>query len=122
MTTPINDGIIYDQPDYLPDFKNAIQNKTKIRLTFYSRQDNDNVTRLCASMDYGESRRAKDKTPRFHLWDYDSPEGRHTLSLLPNQVVRMEFTKESFNPGEFITWSTASSPWFVSRTTWGQFN
>jgi len=99
-------------------FIEAIQNKTKVNLTFYSKEDDCNLTRLCAPMDYGPSRRAHNKSDRFHLWDYESDKRNHTLSLLPEQIVNMEFTAEEFNPSEFITWP---ANWFVTRD-WGEFS
>ena len=56
----------------LQAFIAAIHAKNKIRLTFFSKEDGTNMTRLCAPMDYGPSRRAADKQERFHLWDYES--------------------------------------------------
>lgn len=100
------------------DFIAAIQNKTKINLTFFSKEDGSNLTRLCAPMDYGPSRRAHNKSDRFHMWDYESDQKNHVLSLLPNQIVKMEFTSESFEPSEFVTWSPN---WFISRD-WGKFS
>ena len=69
-------------------------------------------------MDYGPSRRAKEKNDRFHLWDYDSDTGRHTLSLPPEQIVDMEVLGDGFSPDEFVTWTP---DWFVARD-WGAFS
>lgn len=96
----------------------AIHSKRRLRLTFYSKEDGGQLVRTCAPMDFGPSRRAKDKSDRYHLWDYDSDTGRHTLSLLPGQVVNIQVLSDHFEPSEFVTWSTAASPWFVPRN-WG---
>ena len=72
-------------------------------------------------MDYGPSRRAKEKNDRFHLWDYESDTHVHTLSLSPNQIQRIDIMDETFDPGEFVTWNLATSPWFVKRD-WGQYS
>lgn len=79
-----------------------------------------NVTRLCAPMNYGPSRKAKNKDDRYHLWDYESQSDSpfHTLSLLPDQIVEMEFTDLPFNPSELVSWTTN---WFVKRD-WGIFS
>lgn len=100
------------------NFINAIMNKKKIRLTFYSKQDNARLTRLCAPMDYAPSSRAIDKSNRFHLWDYESDTKNHTLSLLPNQIIEMEITDIDFNPSDFVTWKTN---WTIPRN-WGVFS
>jgi len=100
------------------EFIKAIQSKNKVRLTFFSKEDGATLVRTCAPMDFGPSRRAHDKRDRFHLWDYDSDTKRHSLSLLPAQVVSIAVLPETFEPAEFVTWSTATSPWFVPRS-WG---
>jgi hypothetical protein len=69
-------------------------------------------------MDYGPSRRAKNKDDRYHLWDYESDTQNHVLSLLPHQVVGMEDAEENFEPLEFVTWTCN---WFVVRD-WGRFS
>jgi len=69
-------------------------------------------------MDYGPSRRTKNKSDRYHLWDYESDTKNHVLSLLPEQVKNMEFTNDEFSPADFITWSTSR---FISRN-WGEYS
>lgn len=96
----------------------AIHGKNKVNLTFYSKEDSGILTRLCAPMDYGPSRRAHDKSDRFHLWDYESDKNNHVLSLLPDQVIDIAVLAESFDPAGFITWPTN---WFVPRH-WGQYS
>lgn len=101
------------------EFINAIHSKNKIRLTFFSKEDGANLVRTCAPMDYGPSRRAANKDNRFHFWDFDSDKASHTLSLLPDQIVRIEPLEEKFDPSRFISWDTKKSPWFVHRD-WGE--
>ena len=99
-------------------FVAAIHAKQKVRLTFFSKEDGHTLVRTCAPMDFGPSRRTKNKEDRYHLWDYESDTSTHTLSLLPGQVVSIEVLEEVFDPSEFVTWSTTTSPWFVRRD-WG---
>ncbi len=66
-------------------------------------------------MDYGASARARNKNPRYSFWDYDSAEGSHPLSLLPEQIQAIEALREKFDPGDFVTWRTA---WVYPRN-WG---
>jgi len=99
-------------------FIDSVQNKKKVKLTFFSKQDNCNLTRMCAPMDFAPSSRAKDKSDRFHLWDYESNEGNHVLSLLPAQIVDMEFTNIDFNPSDFVSWEPK---WVIVRD-WGEFS
>lgn len=100
-------------------FIQAIHGCKKVRLTFYSKDDERTLVRTCAPMDYGPSRRAEEKNDRYHLWDYESDTGPHTLSLNPDQVTGIDVLDESFDPCEFVTWDTNASPWFVKRD-WGR--
>jgi hypothetical protein len=102
-------------------FINAIHAQKKVRVTFFSKEDFGTLIRKCAPMDYGPSRRAKEKNDRYHLWDYESDTKVHTLSLNPQQVLSIEILDESFDPSEFITWDTKQSPWFVTRD-WGIYS
>lgn len=103
------------------DFINAIHSKNKVKLTFYSKEDNTVLERTCAPMDYGPSRKAHDKSDRYHLWDYDSDQKWHTLSLLPEQIIGVEVLSETFDPAEFVTWDLEKSPWFIERD-WGNYS
>lgn len=38
-------------------FLQAMRDKRKVRITFFSREDGKDITRLCARMDYGPGRR-----------------------------------------------------------------
>ena len=96
-------------------FINAIHSKNKIKVTFYSKEDGRNLIRLCAPMDFGPSRRAHNKSDRFHMWDYEKKKKKHVLGLLPEQIVSIEVQAGSFQPSEFVTWKTN---WFVARD-WG---
>lgn len=102
-------------------FVEAIHSRTKIKLTFYSKEDGTLLVRTCAPMDFGPSRRALDKSNRYHFWDYDSDSKSHILSLLPNQISQIQVIRNSFDPAELITWSTKKSPWFLSRN-WGDLS
>lgn len=102
-------------------FIQAIHDKQKVRITFYSKDDEGLLIRKCAPMDYGPSRRAKQKNDRFHLWDYESDTKNHTLSLNPEQISKLQVLDEIFDPAEFITWDTKQSRWFVARN-WGPYS
>lgn len=99
----------------------GIDGRQKVSLTFVSKEDGGRtLVRTCAPMDFGPSSRAKDKSDRYHFWDYDSdsPGGRHTLSLLPEQVISIGSLEEGFSPAEFVTWTTN---WHYPRD-WGEFS
>jgi hypothetical protein len=103
-------------------FVTALEELDRVKLTFVSKEDAGlALTRSCAPMDFGPSRRSKDKSDRYHFWDYDSDSqgGSHTLGLLPGQIITIEKTEMPFDPAEFITWTPVE--WFYPRD-WGAFS
>lgn len=102
-------------------FMASLTQKRRVRLVFHSKEDATDLARTCAPLDYGPSRQAHDKAPRYHFWDYDSDQAPHPLSLLPAQIVLIEGTTDAFDPGEFITWDMNERPWFTPRD-WGTFS
>ena len=99
-------------------FIQGIHDKKKISLSLFSKEDVAILIRSCAPMDFGPSSRAKVKADRYHLWDYESDTGPHTLSLLPDQIKSMELTDEDFDPVEFVKWT----PNWIIKRDWGQFS
>lgn len=107
------------------DVMAAIHDRREVLVTWVSKEDGGtNQTRRCAPMDYGPSRIAADKTPRYFFWDFESDSGQnHTLGLLAGRIVSVEILDSTFNPADFVTWdTTVKSPWWVPRTTWGADN
>ncbi len=102
-------------------FVDAIGDLRKVTVTFFSQEDGTHLRRACAPMDYGPSRRAHDQSDRYHVWDYESDTGPHSLSLLPAYVVGFELMGENFDPHEFVTWDVKKSPWFLPRD-WGDLS
>lgn len=101
----------------------AIHSKRKIRITFNSKEDGGSITRVCAPMDYGASKRFKDGIDRFHVWDYfpDGGKNPHPIPIEASRFQSIETFDETFNPADFVTWSTTQSPWLVPRE-WGQYS
>lgn len=69
-------------------------------------------------LDFGPSRKAADKSDRYHMWDVRR---NHVLSILPTQLLSMEESElehATFDPETVVTWCTKQSPWFVQRE-WG---
>ena len=71
-------------------------------------------------LDFGPSRKAADKSDRYHMWDVRR---NHVLSILPSQLRFMEEPETepehaTFDPETVVTWCTKKSPWFIARE-WG---
>lgn len=99
-------------------FISAIHNKRKVEVIFFSKEDGEQLRRVCAPMDFGPSRKAKNKGNRYHFWDYESDTRNHVLSVLPSQIVSMNILEYEFNPSDFVYWK---SDWFVQRD-WGIYS
>jgi hypothetical protein len=100
-------------------FTGGIDDLTKVSLTWFSQDDNVSLTRKCAPMEYGPSRRNLNPNPsRYHFWDYESDEGPHPLSLTAEQVGSIAATSDGFEPAVFVTWTPN---WFYVRD-WGSYS
>ena len=98
-----------------PRFLEAISEKKKVSVRFYSKADSGVLDRVCAPMDYGPGGEIQDGLNRYWLWDYTSNPGTHTLGLLPQQIVDLQVLGEGFDPADF---GVRPSPWFTPRD-WG---
>ncbi len=97
-------------------FLEAIHKKNIVKVEINSKEKGF-ITRKCVPFDFGPSRKFKDGLDRFHFYDLDSPDGSHTLSITPNQLISIEITPENFEPSTYVTWS-APYNWFIKRD-WG---
>lgn len=95
-------------------FLQAIHEKKLVDLTFHS-YEKGTITRKCVCYDYAPGNRYKDGLMRYHFCDLDSPDGRHNLSILPQQVQAIKILGQNFDPGDYITWK---ANWSVTRD-WG---
>lgn len=95
-------------------FLEALNEKRKVRVKFYSLRDSGVLDRVCAPMDYGLGSGTKDGLNRYWLWDYASDTGSFTLGLVPQQIVDLQVLGEVFDPAEF---PVNSSPVSVASTS-----
>lgn len=99
-------------------FLQAIHTLKIVKVTFNA-HDKGVITRKCIPFDFGPSRRNLSPNPdRFHFYDLNSPEGRHTLSILPEQIISIEIIDENFDAAKYVTWKPN---WFVARD-WGLYS
>lgn len=100
------------------EFIQALVARHRLNVVFYSKRDAVELSAICAPLDYGPSRHARDKTPRYHFWDYTTDEEAHQLSLPSEQILEIAPTDEPFDPGEFIYWE---ADWLYPRD-WGAYS
>jgi hypothetical protein len=82
-------------------FLEALKEKRKVRVQFYSKPDSGVLDRVCAPLDYGPGGETQDGLNRYWLWDYASDTGTHTVGLLPQQIVDLQVLGEVFDPAQF---------------------
>ena len=99
-------------------FVAAIHSKNKLQVTFYSKKDQMQVTRVSAPMDFGPIAKETLKIDRYHFWDFTSPSAPHTECLEASQIQSISLLDETFDPKYFVSWTPN---WQVQRN-WGQFS
>src|SRR5689334_3726052 len=105
----------------LDDFKTAINGKRKILITFVAKDGQRFIAHKCAPLDFGPNPNAKDKTSRFHAWDYESDAPQHEISLYPNHIQKVEILTETFDPKEVVAADLKANTWFYERD-WGIYS
>ena len=99
-------------------FIQAIQEKKKVWIKYYSKADNGVLEQACAPLQYGPGNGVQDGLNRYWLWDSASKTGSHTLGLLPQQIVDLKVLGEVFDPSQFAADPSlpAASPNQVSHS------
>lgn len=100
------------------NFIQAIHNKKKAIITYYSKKDNAPVRRQCAPLDIGPHARYPDKGDYYFIWDYDGSDKAHPVPKKAEDIISLEILDEEFDPSEFITWDTN---WTIPRD-WGKYS
>jgi hypothetical protein len=96
-------------------FIEAIHEKKKVCVRFYSKADSEVLDRVCAPMDYGPGGEIPDGLNRYWLWDYKSNTDSHTLSLVPQQIMELDVLGEVFDPAQL---EVRLPQWSIPRD-WG---
>ena len=100
------------------EFIDAIQEKLKVEIIFFSKEDRQNLTRICAPLDYGPMRRnnqiINQGRTKYHVWDFNSDEKPHPLALAPEQILGLKVLDEKFDPAT-IDPIILKYPFFIPR-------
>jgi len=94
-------------------FIRSVQQKKKIKLTFFSRKHSRNVTSLCAPLHYRKDRAGlatgvEEGLGCYYLWDFGAERGNNFLNLSSSQIVSMELTEEAVHVEEFYCQSSVA--------------
>lgn len=99
-------------------FIHAIDNKNIVILTFNANSKGI-ITRKCIPFDFWPWRKNLSINPdRFHFYDLNSPDWKHNLSIIPEEVLKIEISDEIFNPWDYVKWKPN---WFIKRD-WGIYS
>ena len=105
-----------------PRFLEAINQRKKVSLRFYSKADNGVLDRVCAPMDYGPWGENQDGLDRYWFWDYTGNPGTRILGLLPQQIVALQVLDEVFEyacrAGTTSAYSFGSDPSGLAAYAW----
>jgi len=106
-----------DKQEIYKLFLDAINEKKKVKIKVNSFEKGV-IVRECVPFDYGASRKYKDGKERYHLYDLDSPEGEHNLSILPEQLIEIDILDKNFDPKDYVKWT----PNWIFKRDWGEFS
>jgi hypothetical protein len=81
-------------------FIEAIHEKKKVCVRFYSTADSGVLDRVCAPTDYGPGGAVDDELNRYWFWDYAGNLDSHTLCLLSQQIMDLQVLGEVFDPAQ----------------------
>jgi hypothetical protein len=95
----------------------AIRERKQVKILFDSKEKGI-IERSCIPFDFGLSRKYKDGLDRFHFYDLDSPDSKHNLSILPEQLHCLEIMEIPFEPKDYVNWTPN---WIVVRD-WGLYS
>ena len=82
-------------------FMQAVKNRRKVIVTYFSDECNLNLTKLCVPVRY-DSPDAGKESDYYYFWDSEGEVGERLLSLRPSQIIYIELGDETFDPDEYI--------------------
>lgn len=102
-------------------FLDALLAKRRLRVRFFHRKEGREFTRVCAPLDYGPLRGAKEPVPHYQLWDFEKKEKPKNVTVTAAELLEITPLEETFDPSEIITWNFKPGAWSVPRD-WAEFS
>jgi hypothetical protein len=87
-------------------FVQAIREKRKLKMTFFSKDLGRDVDRICGPVFYSASA-GGDDSGCYLLWDFECGAGNSFMALPPSKIVSMDITEEPFDMVAFFTSGSA---------------
>jgi hypothetical protein len=82
-------------------FIQAVKDKKKVILTYFSGQQQLHLTRLCVPIKFS-SDDIEDGSDCYYFWDSDADTGERLLALTPSEIKNMVLSDEMFDPADYI--------------------
>lgn len=77
-------------------FIRGIEQKRRLKLTFFCRDKLQHIVRQCAPLHYSKGKAKGDGLDCYYIWVFEAVRDGHFLALLPLQIITMELTEETF--------------------------
>jgi len=87
-------------------FIRGIEQKRRLKLTFFSMEHQRNLGRQCAPLHYSKSKTKGDDLDHYYIWDFEATKGNNFLALPQSQIVSMELTEDTFRTEDFVDFKT----------------
>jgi len=103
--------------DNFNEFYEAIKQKRLVEMKYLYK--GESITRTCVPFDYGMFRK-RPYRECFHAKTIGVRGGDYTLHLEPSDVESIKMLEESFNPKDYVKWSSPYR-WRLPRN-WGEYS
>jgi hypothetical protein len=102
-------------------FLDAIAGKRRLSVTFNSKKEGRELTRVCAPLDYGPLRGGLDQSPRYQLWNLEGRKKPLNVVLSADEILDIKVLDETFEPADIVTWAFKPGAWAIQRD-WGDLS
>ena len=93
-------------------FIDAIHEKKKVCVRYYSKPDRGVLDRVCAPIDYGPGHENHDGLNRYWLWNFAGNPETQLLGLTAPEIVNVQVLGDVFDPAQVVP---GSWPWSIPR-------
>ena len=87
--------------DHYDIFMQAVKERRKVIVTYFSGEYNLHLTKLCVPLRYSPPD-AGGESAFYYSWDSEGDVGGRVLALSSSQIIYLELGDETFDPNEYI--------------------
>ena len=78
-------------------FIEASKKKRTIKLTYFNKNNCQNLSKECAPLHYSRGKNDGDGRDSYYIWIFEAMKGCHFLSLPTSQIISMEMLNRIFD-------------------------